>query len=120
MKIALTSHGKNWEDKMDSRFGRADGFLLFDDQTDELSWHDNKQNINASHGAGIQAGQNIADLGVEVLITGHVGPKAFKVLNAASIKMFIDAKDMTIKEAYEKYKNGNLKMTDGANSIGLG
>ena len=49
---------------------------------------DNTPNLNATQGAGIQAAESVAWLGVETLITGHGGPKAFQVLSAAGIKVF--------------------------------
>ena len=49
---------------------------------------DNTPNLNATQGAGIQAAESLARLGVETLITGHCGPKAFRVLSAAGIKVF--------------------------------
>ncbi len=120
MKIAFTVQGKTWEDKMDPRFGRAAGFLLFDEETREITWHENSQNIHAAHGAGIQAGQSMVNLGAEALITGHVGPKAFNVLNAAGIKIYTNAGELTVKEAYEKFKSCELPVTEGATTVGLG
>ena len=51
MKIAFTSTGKDWESEIDSVFGRAAGFLLYDSNKNELTWHSNEQNRNAGHGA---------------------------------------------------------------------
>ena len=56
MKIALTAHGEDRQDAIDSRFGRADYFVLFDQEEGTWSALSNLQNLEAAHGAGIQAG----------------------------------------------------------------
>ena len=84
MKIVITSQGTSLESPVDPRFGRAKHFVLVDTNTGELSAHDNSQNLNAPQGAGIQAAQAVAQLGAEAVLTGHVGPKAFTTLQAAS------------------------------------
>ena len=62
MKIAITSLGETLDSPVDQRFGRARYFILFDTETKEWSAYDNKQNLNAAHGAGVQAGQKVAEL----------------------------------------------------------
>lgn len=88
MKIAITSHGQDKESAVDTRFGRAEYFLLHD--TDSNSWecYPNHQSLTAAHGAGIQAAQHVLSLGAEVLITGHVGPKAFRVLQTGGVGIY--------------------------------
>lgn len=104
MKILFSAKGKDWDSELDPRFGRAQGFLLYDDQTDRLSWYDNEKNKNAAHGAGIQAAQLAADLEAEVLITGHVGPKAEATLKSSGIKEYpVEKTPCTIREAYKQY-----------------
>jgi len=111
MKILFTSNGKTWSDKLDERFGRAAGFVLFDQEKDTLSWHSNEENVNAAHGAGTQAAQFAINSGASVLITGHVGPKAFDVLNLSDISIFLSS-EASLKEVYEAYKEGKLKQQD--------
>lgn len=88
MKIAVTSRGPDLNSQVDPRFGRASSFVVWDTDTDEFSVHDNKQNVNAAQGAGIQAGRTVVDLGVEAVITGNVGPKVFATLQAANVKVY--------------------------------
>jgi len=87
MKIAVTSTGKELTSEMDPRFGRAAYFLIVDPETMEFETVENSQNINLPQGAGIQAGQTIADKKVDTLVTGNCGPKAFRILQAANIKV---------------------------------
>ena len=61
-------------------------------------------------GAGIHAAQTIANKGVKVLITGNVGPNAFRALSAAGIEIMTNASG-TIIEVVEKFKKGELLKT---------
>lgn len=49
---------------------------------------DNTESANAPQGAGIHAGQVLTRLGVQAVLTGHVGPKAWNALQAANIRVF--------------------------------
>jgi predicted Fe-Mo cluster-binding NifX family protein len=71
--------------------------------------------IAAPGGAGIQAAQAVVNKGVDVLISGNIGPNAFQVLSAAGVKVAIGAYG-TVKEAVEMYKSGKLRET-GASSV---
>jgi len=109
MKIAITSHGEDQYAEVDSRFGRADYFILYDQEADTWDCLENTQNLEASHGAGIQSGQTLAKTGAKVLITGHVGPKAFKVLDAAKITMYsIGDLTGTVEDALAAFQAGKL------------
>lgn len=113
MKIAITSHGEDRHAAVDSRFGRADYFILYDQEQDTWDCVPNTQNLEAAHGAGIQAGQSLAKTGASVLITGHVGPKAFKVLDAAQIKMYsLGDRNGSVAEALAAFLAGELTIID--------
>jgi predicted Fe-Mo cluster-binding NifX family protein len=107
MKVALTTSGENLNAPLDSRFGRAPKFLIYDLEAKTFEIIDNEQNLNAAQGAGIQSAQNIARLGAKALVTGHCGPKAFRVLEAAGIKIY-NTSASTVKEALELYIAGKL------------
>jgi len=117
MKIAVTSSGETLTATVDLRFGRAKKFIIIDTETNETQVVDNSQNLNAVQGAGIQAGQNVSRLGVEAVITGHCGPKAFRALQAAGVKIFL-APEGTVGEAVEKFKAGELTETGKADVEG--
>ena len=117
MKIAITAQGKELSSEIDLRFGRAKWIIVVDSETGDFAAHDNVVNLNAVQGAGIQTGQNIANLDVEVVITGNVGPNAFKTLNTAGVKIFL-AQKQTVKEAVDAFKAGKLKEADQANVEG--
>jgi predicted Fe-Mo cluster-binding NifX family protein len=115
MKIAITSYGKDLSSKVDRSFGRAKWVIVVDTESGILKTHDNKQNVNLPQGAGIQAGQNVANLGVEVVLTGNVGPNAFRILSTASIKAFIIDKSIeTIEDALSEWKAGRLEEVTGS------
>jgi Uncharacterized conserved protein len=109
MKIAVTAGGTGLEDCFDTRFGRAAYFIVYDLDNDSWESHANTQNLEAAQGAGIQAAQTVQRLGVSAVITGHVGPKAYKVLDANGTKIFM-ATARTVKDAVTAYKNGSLSL----------
>ena len=117
MKIAVTSKGPDLDDQVDPRFGRAAYILVVNSQTFDVDVLDNKENVNALKGAGIQAAGMVSDKGAEVLISGFCGPNAFKTLNAAKIKVASDAKG-TVRDAVESFIQGKLTFSDQANVEG--
>ncbi len=111
MKIVFTTKGTDWASEMDARFGRTQYFIVYNDETDKLTSIDNSEADKEAHGAGTQTAQKIFELSPDVLITGNgPGDNAKKVLTRANIKIFTGAGDMTVKEAYEAYKNNKLQV----------
>ena len=117
MKIAVTSTGTDLESEVDPRFGRAPYFLIVDSETFDFEALDNKENVNALKGAGIQAAGMVSNKGAEVLLTGFCGPNAFKVLKAAKIGVANNAGG-TVRDAVEAYLEGKLPLADGADVEG--
>ena len=117
MNIAITSEGKDLDSKVDPRFGRAAYFIIVDPETLAFEVVENSQNLNLPQGAGIQAGKTIVDHKVDVLLTGNCGPKAFKVLQTAGVKVMTGVSGQ-VKDALLQYKNNELKETENANVDG--
>ncbi|MBN2399603.1 MAG: NifB/NifX family molybdenum-iron cluster-binding protein [Candidatus Aminicenantes bacterium] len=117
MKIVFSTSGNDLNAPLDSRFGRAAKFLIYDLDEKKIEIIDNQQNLNAAQGAGIQSAETIARSGAKVLVSGHCGPNAFRVLAAAGIKVYsCDA--ATVADALEQFKAGKLKEAVGADVQG--
>ena len=109
MKIAFTSKGTDPESMMDPRFGRTEFILMYDEEKDEYTHLDNRAVEGIAHGAGPQTAQKVFELHPDILITGNgPGGNAATALMQANLIIFTGAGQMTVNEAYEAYKNGNL------------
>jgi len=117
MKIALTSRGESLDVLLDARFGRAATFLLWDSTSGAVDVLDNAQGIHAAQGAGIQAAMHVVESGAEALITGHCGPKAFRVLHEAGVKVYL-TKALDGHEAIRLFQAGELKEAGAADVAG--
>ncbi|MCK5161179.1 MAG: NifB/NifX family molybdenum-iron cluster-binding protein [Candidatus Aureabacteria bacterium] len=111
MKVCVTSEGNNLDSKVDPRFGRCQYFIIADIETLAFEAVQNP-NIDSMGGAGIQSGQLIAGKQVKAVLTGNMGPNAFQTLQAANITV-VTGISGSVKEAVEKYKNGDFKATQG-------
>jgi predicted Fe-Mo cluster-binding NifX family protein len=107
MKIAVSARGATRESDVDPRFGRAAHLLLFDTETGTWDPVDNTQSLSAAHGAGIQAAETICRHGAGVLITGHVGPKAWSVLSTGGVRVY-HGEGQTAADAIDAFREGRL------------
>jgi predicted Fe-Mo cluster-binding NifX family protein len=117
VKVALTTSGKTLDAPLESRFGRAPRFIVYDTESETFEVVDNHQSLSAVQGAGIQAAQTVARSGAECLVTGHCGPKAFRVLSAAGIKTF-SSDAPTVAEALQRFRSGTLHQAQAADVEG--
>jgi predicted Fe-Mo cluster-binding NifX family protein len=117
MRVVATSQGPTLDSPTDPRFGRARYLILVDTDTGEYSSVDNDINLNAAQGAGIQTGKKVVELKAQAVVTGHVGPKAFLVLNAGNVSIYTGASG-TVSQAIEQFKSGLLKQAQSANVEG--
>jgi len=119
MTICITSTGSTLDSLIDHRFGRCEYFLILDENGKLLKSILNK-GIEATRGAGVTAAQIIADEKVDVIITGNIGPNAYGILGSLDIKIFSGVLDITVQQAFEKFKKGELKEIDPSDARGFG
>ncbi len=117
MKIAVSSKGNTLDSEIDPRFGRAGFFLLVDPETMKFEVLENRQNLQLPQGAGIQAAQTVVEHGAKMVLTGNCGPKAFRVLQAAGIKVAVGISGK-VQEAIDQYKQGKLNFAESPNVEG--
>lgn len=109
--------------KVDTRFGRAPFFVIIDTDTNGLEVVENSA-VEQGQGAGIGAASQVLDNGVDGVLTGRIGPNAFKVFQESGIQLCegVSSED-TVAEALAKFKKGEYHDTSaqqGASSIGPG
>lgn len=117
MKIAVTSKGRDLNAEVDPRFGRAAYIVILDTETMAYDVIDNKANVNAFKGAGIQAATTISEHGAQVLLTGYCGPNAFRTLEAAGIRVGSDISG-TVADAVQTFKKGAVRYSAAPNTDG--
>lgn len=118
--IAISSEGPALTDMVDPRFGRAAGFVVLNMTTGDMSYVDNGGSQTMSQGAGIQAAENVARAGAGAVLSGFVGPKAFHALAAAGIHVIQNVEDMTVGQAVELYRRGELSPSNAPNAAAGG
>lgn len=110
MRIAFTSTGKNWDSIIDSRFGRTEFIVVYNEETKGIEVVDNSAVKNEAHGAGTATAQKMYEVKPDVLITGNgPGETAANALKRLNMKIYVDAHNLTLEQAYESYRNGALK-----------
>lgn len=117
MKIAVSARTSDIDGPVDPRFGRAAFLLIVDSADFSYEAVNNEKNLKAFQGAGIQAATLIQEKGAEVLLTGHCGPKAFQVVDAAGIKVVNDVEG-TVREVVELFNAGDCSYASSADVEG--
>lgn len=102
-KICITSQGKNLDSLVDLRFGRCNYFIIVNSDTLEFQALENP-NKDLQAGAGIASAQFIVDKGVDVVLTGNVGPNALEVLQSVGVEV-ITGVSGSVREVMEKFRN---------------
>ncbi len=117
MKVAVTSTGNTLDSPVDLRLGRAKWILVVDTDTGDFEAYDNQDSAEANHGAGTQTAQQLSQLGVEAVITGNIGPNAYRAIGPTNIKVYL-VTGGTVQEAVEHFKAGSLGEVEEANVRG--
>jgi predicted Fe-Mo cluster-binding NifX family protein len=125
VKIAVSCEEPGLDSLIDPRFGRAAGFCIVDPDTlesraDTRAFVDNGSSQAMAQGAGIQAAETVCRSGANVVLTGSVGPKAFRALSAAGIQVGQNLENLTVRQAIAKFKAGEVDMASKPNSMGHG
>jgi predicted Fe-Mo cluster-binding NifX family protein len=107
MKVAISATAPSLDAEVDPRFGRCPYFIIIDPETMEFEALENS-NAMAAGGAGISTAQMIAGKGVQVVLTGNCGPRAYQTFSAAGVQVITGVVGR-IRDAVEAYKAGKLQ-----------
>ena len=117
-KIAVSCEAPDLDATVDPRFGRAAGFVVIEPDTMTFTYLDNGGSQVMAQGAGIQAAERVVAAGVQTVLTGYVGPKAFQALTAAGVRVGQNLKDLTVRQALQKYQQGEVEYAETPNTRG--
>ena len=112
MKIVVTSTGGDLDAPASPLFGRCPFYVFVDTDTWQFEAVDNPA-MSAAGGAGIQAAQYVIEQGAQAALSGHVGPNAVQILQAAKVPVYLTSGG-TVRQAVEAFKAGRLPTADQA------
>jgi len=114
MNICVTASGEGLDSEVDPRFGRCSYFVIYDPETRNVKSISNAAAFT-SGGTGIKAAEIVANAGVDVLLTGIVGPNAFSIFSELGIDVQVGIKG-TVLEAIRQYEAGELHSLQSPNN----
>jgi predicted Fe-Mo cluster-binding NifX family protein len=113
MKVAVSAMGLTLGAAVEPRFGRCSTFVVV--ETDDMTFEAmENRNGSLSGGAGIQSAQLMAQMGIEVVLTGNCGPNAHQTLSAAGIEVVVGCGG-TVSEAVARFKSGQIRPAPAPN-----
>ena len=103
MKIGVSANGGSLDAEVEPRFGQCPYFVVVDSDTMRFDIFHNSGST-APGGAGVKAAQTFQQRGVNVVLTGQVGPNAQQGLEAAGIKI-VTGVSGKVRKAVDDYLN---------------
>lgn len=110
MIIAMPTDEESMKSNVCISFGRTPYFLIYDTDTRDYVFLDNKA-ASSQGGAGIKAAQLLVDNEIDALITPRCGENAADVIKAANIKMFKTISN-SIYDNIEALSDGKLLLLE--------
>ncbi|MFA5575654.1 MAG: NifB/NifX family molybdenum-iron cluster-binding protein [Tissierellaceae bacterium] len=107
MKIAMPVGKKDIESNVGTSFGRSPYFLVYDTESKESEFIENKAAMS-SGGAGVKAAQTVIDSDSTVLLTPQCGENAANTLKSASVEIYKTTLK-SIRENIDAYMAGELQ-----------
>ncbi len=90
MKVVVSATDETIDSEIDSRFGRCPYFIVVEIENKEIKnvTAVKNQGQEQQQGAGISAAEQVANLKPDAIITGSLGPNAYRVLNQVAIPCY--------------------------------
>jgi len=106
MKIAVPTLGtRGLDEEISPHFGRAPTFTIVDLDTGEVRVFPNE----SEHMGGIgKPPEQLARLGVSVVLTSNLGPRAIEMFRSFGIEVYVGASGR-VRDAIELFRKGALQ-----------
>lgn len=108
MELCVCATDSNLDSPVSPTFARCPYFLIVNSESKEFRTVPNPAAVTG-RGAGVAASQLVVSQKAEAVICGNFGPNAFSILQMSGIKIYPGVYGLTIKEAIDKYNQGELK-----------
>jgi predicted Fe-Mo cluster-binding NifX family protein len=105
MKVLIAANGPTLDSAVAKRFGHAAYYLYVNSETGQTQVIDNREHHDEPH-AIIPA---MVGQGVEVFITGNIGPNAFRLARALHRPVAL-ARKMSAGQSLDKLQSGELEL----------
>jgi predicted Fe-Mo cluster-binding NifX family protein len=109
-RVAAVSIGEGLEARLEVRFGICSSFVVVDPTT--MEWEvvrvEPDGPAQAVNMKGIQA---VARSGATVLITPQIHPECCMALHALAVAVYLAPEGITVREAIERYEQGELEQS---------
>ncbi len=110
MKVAISVAQFGLGCQLEPRFGRAERFLIVDLERGACQAWGNAPQAGAGSAAGVLTSKRLIEAGVNAVITGHVGPRARAVLQAAGVQI-ADGHTGTAQDALRAFEANCFRPT---------
>ncbi len=115
--MAFSSCGPTPDCTIDERLGRAYWLLIYDFGEDCWLAVDNSDNRKALQGAGEMTAGILIGLEVTHVLTGEVGPKAFRMFAERGIRVYLGVSGSAVG-ALLAWQRGDYRPATGPNQVG--
>ena len=105
MKVLIAAQGTTLDSPVAKRFGHAPYYLEVDLDTMQVQVIDNAAQPDETHAII----PHMVKRGVELFITGNIGPQAFNLTKSLNRKVAL-ARKMTAREALVRLQDGELEI----------
>ncbi len=105
MKVLVAANGSTLDSAVAKRFGHAPYYLYVDSETGQAQAINNTDHHDETHAIIPQ----MVGQGVEVFVTGNIGPHAFKLIRSLNRQVAL-ARRMSASEALDKLQRGELEI----------
>lgn len=119
MKVAVSAERQDLDGRASPVFGRCECFVVAEVEDGVIRDSYCLENSAARHssGAGTACAQLIGEEGVDVLITGSIGPKAHSALAQWNVDLY-ESESGTVRENVEMLGEDSLDQADSPSNRG--